>query len=104
MRDGSTPPRPRDPRRGPPPPPRGATGRMDGSNPSSRMPTPRRADVVGGQGRGPRGSYDPSNPNAASSARMRTLGAATVYGSSLGRQEQVWTSARLQAVVAHRHR
>jgi hypothetical protein len=35
---------------------------------------------------------------------MRTLGAATMYGSALGRQEQVWTSARLQAAVAHRHR
>jgi MFS family permease len=35
---------------------------------------------------------------------MRTLGAATLYGSALGRQEQVWTSARLQAAVAHRHR
>jgi hypothetical protein len=35
---------------------------------------------------------------------MRTLQAATLYGSALGRQEQMWTSARLQAAVAHRHR
>jgi hypothetical protein len=105
MRDGSTPPRPQDRRRGPPPPPRGATGRMADSYPSSRVPTPRRADDVAPQGPGPGGLYDPYNPSASSSsARMRTLGSATLYGSALGRQEQVWTSARLQAAVAHRHR
>src|SRR5215469_3805086 len=94
MRDGSTPPGRRNLHRGtPPPPPRGASGRMADPYSSSRMPTPRGA-----------GPYDPYNPNA-SSARMRTLqAAATMYGASLGGQEQVWTSARLQAAVAHRHR
>ena len=76
MRDG-TPPRSRDLRRSDP----GA---------SNRAPIPRGSGAGWGDG----------HPGA--SARMPTLGS-TLYGASPGRQEELWTSARLEAVQAHRH-
>jgi hypothetical protein len=36
--------------------------------------------------------------------RMPTLGSATLYGAAMGRREEAWTSARMEAVQAHRHR
>jgi hypothetical protein len=76
MRDG-TPPRSRDPRRSDP-------------SASNRAPIPHRSGPAWGDG----------YPGA--SSRMPTL-ASTLYGSALGRQDEVWTSARLEAVQAHRH-
>jgi hypothetical protein len=35
---------------------------------------------------------------------MPTLGSATLYGATIGRREEMWTSARMEAVQAHRHR
>lgn len=35
---------------------------------------------------------------------MPTLGSATLYGAVMGRREEIWTSARMEAVQAHRHR
>ena len=35
---------------------------------------------------------------------MPTLGSATLYGPAMGRQDEIWTSARMEAVQEHRHR
>jgi hypothetical protein len=35
---------------------------------------------------------------------MPTLGSATFLGAAMGRREEMWTSARMEAVQAHRHR
>ncbi|MGO8947539.1 MAG: hypothetical protein ACLQUY_07725 [Ktedonobacterales bacterium] len=102
MRDGTTR-RSRDPQRG--------SGDVPGSkaNPyapglSSRVPIPRQADS--GQGADPYRQYDPRDPGMSTrpGTRMPTLGSATLYGASAARQSEVWTSARLEAAVAHKHR
>ena len=98
MSDGSTR-RPQDQRRVSP----DKSGRMaspDGPYASSRVPIPR--PDGSGRSANPYRQYDPQNPST--SSRMPTLGSATLYGAAYGKQSEVWTSARLEAAVAHKHR
>ncbi len=98
MSDGST--RRRQDQRRVSPDKSGRMASPDGPYASSRMPIPR--PDGSGRSANPYRQYDPQNPNT--SSRMPTLGSATVYGAVYGKQSEVWTSARLEAAVAHKHR
>ncbi len=102
MRDGST--RRPQGQRGVGPDISGRMPNPYGSTTSGRVPDSLEEDSAG-TAKSPYRRYDPYNPGT--SARMPTLGSATLYGASsagAGRQSELWTSARLQAAVAHKHR
>src|SRR5215467_13027075 len=71
-------------------PPRSRDARRSDPGASNRVPVPRRSGADWGSG------------YPGSSSRMPTL-ASTLYGAAMSRQEDLWTSARMDAVQAHRH-